>query len=69
MIRFRCFFGCCLARRLCLVKKSSVTETKQDALFCPEVNSAGYSEIEEPIRLRKKHPSATYMLIIVILGI
>ena len=32
-------------------------------MFCSEVNSAGYSEIEEPIRLRKKHyPPAKYML-------
>ena len=34
----------------------AVNTTKLDAiLFCSEVNSAGYSEIEEPIRLRKKH--------------
>ena len=32
-------------------------------MFCSEVNSEGYSEIEEPIRLREKHYSpARYML-------
>ena len=46
-----------MARRLYLFKKSSpsrVTYGKLDAiLFCSEVNSAGYSEIEEPTRLSK----------------
>ena len=37
---------------------SPVTESKLNAiLFCSEVNSTGYSEIEEPISLRKKHYS------------
>ena len=45
-------------------KSSSVTQTKLDGiLFCSEGNSAEYSQIEEPIRLRKKHyPPARFML-------
>ena len=48
----------CLARRLRLFKKKSsfVSETKRAAiLFCSEVSSAWYSEMEKPIRWRKKH--------------
>ena len=60
------FLWYCLAWRLRLLEKrsSSVTLTKQGSiLFCSEVNSAGYFEIEEPIRLCKKHYSpARYML-------
>ena len=34
-------------------------------LFCSEFNSAGYFEIDEPMRLCKKYyPSARYMLIL-----
>ena len=44
---------------------SFVSETKREAiLFRSEVNSAGFSEIEELIRLRKKYFSPSgYMLI------
>ena len=43
---------------------SSVSETKRDTiLFSSEVNSAGYSEIEEQIELRKNHYTPSrYML-------
>ena len=63
--RITLLFWHCLARRLRLLKKSSsIAQTKRDViLICPEVNSAGYSEIEESIRLRRKrYSSARYML-------
>ena len=55
--KFRCTFGIVWHGGLVYSKlfPSFVTETKLDAiLFSSEVNSAEYSEIEEPIRLRKK---------------
>ena len=64
--KFRCLFGIVWFGGFVYYKNtsSSITETILDAiLFCSEVNSAGHSVIEEPIRLRKKHYSpARYIL-------
>ena len=64
--KFRLFFGIVWHGGLVYSKQfpSSVTETKLNAiLFSSEVNSTRYSEIEEPIRLRKNTSPAIYTLI------
>ena len=57
-------FRFCLLRQLRLLKTKFYRKSKLDTiLFCLLTNSAGYSDIKEPIRLRRKHYSpAKYML-------